>query len=249
MSNGNIPEIPDFAEKAIENVLDEPTKAMGSTFADIWFLALGGPIGQLAQKRRIKYAYDLKLFKQKTEEEISKIPQEKRLEADIQIVGPILEAAKYCAEKEQLRNMFSKLIASTMDADRGKMVHPIFSDIISKMTSLDATIFEAIATNTDIKCDHVTKEQIVLSLFTLRQLGIINVPELFHELNHDERVKNILDSPLDVMWETVKSINDMSTGHFLESAMRYMAQKNPEIIVKECFLTKLGRVLKNICID
>ena len=108
MSNGNIPEIPDFAEKAIENVLDEPTKAMGSTFADIWFLALGGPIGQLAQKRRIKYAYDLKLFKQKTEEEISKIPQEKRLEADIQIVGPILEAAKYCAEKEQLRNMFAK---------------------------------------------------------------------------------------------------------------------------------------------
>ena len=62
-------------------------------------------------------------------------------------------------------------------------------------------------------------------------------------------MKNILDSPLDVMWETVKSINDMSTGHFLESAMRYMAQKNPEIIVKECFLTKLGRVLKNICID
>lgn len=33
--------LPDSVDKALENVTDEPTKGIGKTLADIWFLAMG----------------------------------------------------------------------------------------------------------------------------------------------------------------------------------------------------------------
>ena len=137
-------ELPECVDKALTNLTEQPTKAIGSTVSDIWFLVFGG-IGHMAEKRKLRYAVELENYNRELYEKIEAIPNEKRVEPDIQIVAPALEASKYCVEKEELREMFVNLIASSMSSDKAVKVHPIFTDIIGKLSSTDALLFKSIA--------------------------------------------------------------------------------------------------------
>ena len=101
---------------SVKNITDKPTQNMGTTFADIWYLVFGG-ISQAAEKRKLKYSYALQEFENELKEKISKIPEDKLIEPDIQVIAPTLDSARYCIEKEALRKLFSNLISSSMNAD------------------------------------------------------------------------------------------------------------------------------------
>lgn len=133
-----IVKIPESLDHAVSNLTESPTRNIGITLGDIWYLAMGG-ISQAAEKKRIKYANDLEIFKNELESEAAKIPPEKATPPDYQTVGPALERAKYCADKNEIRSMFVKLIASTMNADLQQKAHPAFPEIISQMTPIDAS--------------------------------------------------------------------------------------------------------------
>lgn len=137
----NIPAIaalvPNSLENAATNLSDPISSEAGATFGDIWFLVFGN-IGLEAKKRRLQYAHDLEQFKKDLDTKIDSIPPERRVEPDLHIVGPALENAKYCIGKEDLRNMFSNLISSSIDSTKQYFVHPSFGDIIKQMTPLDA---------------------------------------------------------------------------------------------------------------
>lgn len=140
MSDGNMPLlnlVPNSIDNAAQNLTDPATVAAGNTLGDIWFLVFGG-ISQAAEKKRLKYASDLKQFKLELDNKISSIPQDRLTEPDIQTVAPALENAKFCVEKKELRDMFSKLISSSMDSLKADYVHPSFGEIIKQMTPLDA---------------------------------------------------------------------------------------------------------------
>jgi hypothetical protein len=136
-------EVPDSVDNAVKNLTDKPTANVGQTFADCWFLVFGG-ISQAAAKRKLKYNYALDQFEDGLKNKISKIPEEKRIEPDIQKVCPALENAKYCIESEELRNMFSNLISNSMNIDTADLVHPSFGEIIKQMSPLDANVFNFI---------------------------------------------------------------------------------------------------------
>jgi len=188
--NINVSIVPKFAETALENVLEEPSKAVGSTFNDIWFLTLGGPIGQLAEKRKMKYAADLEAYKKEIEEEISKVPNEKRCEVDIQIIGSIMEASKFCIEKEELRNMFSKLIASSMNTEREVSVHPAFPDMIRQLCPDEAKILKYLKSK-------LSENDNKFALVDIRYLG----EKTFKNDNGSDIVKTI-----DMINETVRTV-------------------------------------------
>ncbi len=111
--------------------------AIGNTFADLWFLVFGG-ISQSADKRRIKYAAALERLRESVNEKAESIPPENRIDPDLQIAGQALNDAKYCVENEDVREMFANLIASTMDSEKCKQVHPAFSDTIKQLSPVDA---------------------------------------------------------------------------------------------------------------
>ena len=129
--------LPDSADKALANLSDHPTKQIGQTLGDMWYLAFGG-ISALADKRRLKYAHSLEMMKKELEAKVSAIPEEKRVEPDTQIILTALDDAKYCADNKELRELFTNLIAASINKDTVEKVHPAFSSIIKKMTSLDA---------------------------------------------------------------------------------------------------------------
>lgn len=130
-------ELPDFVDKAGENLTTPVTTNAGQTFGDIWFLVFGG-ISQLAEKRKLRYAVELEKFKHELEAKIETIPEEKRVEPDIQTVGPALENSKYCVESEKIREAFANLISRSMNQDYSRYIHPSFADMLKQMSPLDA---------------------------------------------------------------------------------------------------------------
>ena len=136
MSDKHIVEMPESINNAIKNISDLPTKNVGQTLSDCWFLIFGG-VSQLAEKRKLKYAKELESFKSSLEEKIASIPEQNRLNANTQIVMPALDSAKYCVEETVLREMFANLISCSIDNRKNSLVHPSFCDILKSLTPLD----------------------------------------------------------------------------------------------------------------
>lgn len=173
--------VPDSVDNAVKNITDKPTQNIGTTFADIWYLVFGG-ISQAAERRKLKYSYALQEFEKELKEKISKIPEDKLLEADTQIVAPALEASKYCIEKEELRHMFVNLISSSFNSDMSNFLHPIFPDILKQLSSEEAKFLQEIYYADDHKFyrTHEPNQYLSLTIFLLRQNNLISSNDNTH---------------------------------------------------------------------
>lgn len=163
-----------YADKVLQNVIESSGKCIADTFSDIWYIVLGGSLSFIAEKKRIKYAASLQKYKEEIEEELSKIDDENVIEADIQMMGQALEDSKFCVEKEDLRKMFAKLVASSVDSNKVKYVRPIFCNIVKHLTPLDAKILRKKNGIGDFDTvDWREKEEFILSISSLLSLGLI----------------------------------------------------------------------------
>lgn len=154
-----------------KNITDKPTQNMGTTLADIWYLVFGG-ISQAAEKRKLKYSYALQEFEKELKDKISKIPEDKLVEPDIQIIAKSLEEAKYCIDKEILRHMFSSLIASSMNKDF--FISPTIVNIVSALSPINAKILEYYFTQEN-KIPPVTYGEIPPNIDNLYEDARINI--------------------------------------------------------------------------
>lgn len=165
--------VPDSIDNAVKNIIDKPTQNIGTTIADIWYLVFGG-ISQAAEKRKLKYSYALKEFEKELKEKISKIPENKLCEADIQIIAKALEEAKYCVEKEALRKMYANLISSSLNIDTKNYVHPSFSNIIRQLLPEDALLLKQLyAHGNFLIFEYPLESSQSLSFGVLEGLGLI----------------------------------------------------------------------------
>ncbi len=207
--------VPDSVDNAVKNIIDKPTQNIGTTLADIWYLVFGG-ISQAAEKRRLEYFYSLQKFEIELKEKISKIPENKMVEPDIQIIGAVLDASKYCVEKEELRHMFAALITSSLDSDYRQFIHPSYVEIIRQMSPLDARIFKIImsAKNKPIisieiqnpleglfpfcrNCSWITEytaTQCTASFDNLSRLGLISIDRDAHYI-HNNLYNSVRQNP------------------------------------------------------
>lgn len=260
-------EMPECVDKALTNLTEQPTKAIGNTVSDIWFLVFGG-IGQLAEKRKLRYAVELENYNQELHEKIEAIPNEKRVEADIQIVAPALEASKYCVEKEELREMFVNLIASSISSEKAENVHPIFTDIIGKLSSTDALLFKSIA-NGDYDDECVifgaSIERISFSLAILEQLGLI-VSKSKNRNDANDLKKNIINNDIRLYKSIIENLTiidfafDALYENIFDTITKYLSEKRLsgaifprhksviDFFVDTIKLTKLGSQFKYICL-
>lgn len=132
-------EVPESIDNALKNLTGRPTETIGQVLSDCLFLVFGG-ISQKAEMKRAKYAFALKEFSRELEKKVEGIPEERRLEPNTHTVCTALESMRYCVEEIELRNMFSTLIANSIDKDTFEIVHPSYGDIIKQLTSFDANL-------------------------------------------------------------------------------------------------------------
>ena len=76
---------------------------------------------------------------------LDKIPEEQVMSPDPIIAVPLIQSLTYTAQNNTLREMYIALLANSMDKRKEQVVHPSYVDIIRKMNTLDARVFEAIS--------------------------------------------------------------------------------------------------------
>lgn len=116
---------------------------------DIWDATIGAHITYWANKKRFDMERKLEDYKAKIMAECAKIAPNKVLDPKLSIVGPALEASRFYIEEDILRDMFAKLIANSMNADKAKFTNGAFVEIIKQMCPLDAIILKTFLTTTE----------------------------------------------------------------------------------------------------
>ena len=134
--------LPDFANTAAKNLTDKPTQSIGQTFSDLWQIVFGNHLSYVAERQKTKYAHKLEEYRKSLEKKVAAIPEDKQTTPSLQIAGQALEDSKYCAETEDLREMFSSLIANSMHIDYSGKIHPSFSKMIQQLSPLDAQMLK-----------------------------------------------------------------------------------------------------------
>lgn len=118
-------------------VAGKGAKAQLQTIDDLWYLVFN-PISQMADKKRIENELNINHYRNTLGKMLLDIPEENLQDPPLSIVGPALEASKYYIEEEELRKMFAKVIASSMDNRIADSVHHSFVEIIKQLSPRDA---------------------------------------------------------------------------------------------------------------
>ncbi len=114
---------------------------------------------------KIAYGGDFfKLCRARMRQKLEAVPPERRLTPPPEVVGPLLAHYPYVAEKEELRDMFENLLATSTDSKGG--AHPSFVEVLKQINSDEAKLLQALG-------PHVAKS----GLTNLPMISIISVED------------------------------------------------------------------------
>lgn len=68
------------------------------------------------------------------------VPAERIITPAVSIAGPLIEAMRFAGEETLLRQLYSNLLASAMDAESARNAHPAFVEIIKQLSPDDALL-------------------------------------------------------------------------------------------------------------
>lgn len=130
--------------KTAKEVLPQTTTQTDGALATLvgWF---NNVVLYPVKKANITYRYKLECFEDDLYRQAAQIPELCQHEPNLMIAGPTLEALKYTYDEEKLREMYIKLLTSSMDSRKDAVVHPSYVQIIQQMNSFDATLFKFLA--------------------------------------------------------------------------------------------------------
>lgn len=213
------------------------------TINDIWGM-LGGDwlhTKRLAQQQ--KYAENIT-------KKIVNIPEENLQEPQLSILGPALEASKYYIEDEEIQDLFSNLISSSMDKTYNGIVQHSFVEIIKQLTPYDAKLFKSLNKYEPIvslidsidKTSHTTfvdkffvntefsdYKSNEISIENLIRLGLLKIPEDSYFTN----------SSLYDRYSTYGDINHTNLDAPINSRICHK---------KQLIMTSFGEAFKKVCV-
>lgn len=112
---------------------------------DWWYYHFGKESDLKKQKAVLLNQEKLAQYKTDIFNAVKKIPAEDVQQPALNIIGPSLEASKYYIEAPELRKMFAKLVASSMDARKKDMTRSSFVEFVKQMDPIDAKLLSFIA--------------------------------------------------------------------------------------------------------
>lgn len=135
--------------KIYEDGLSGPAKEIGKLGTDVVKTArlLLAPLQYAA-------AYQDRLAR--TCERISKrVPEERRVEAPLEIAGPVLENMRYVHEGSELWDLYEEVLTKAVDSEAQKTLHPSFAHIISLLSRDEAWILFRLRDKSFAVVDHL----------------------------------------------------------------------------------------------
>lgn len=254
----DFPEVPSSIDNAVQNLTNVPTKNIGQTFGDIWYLVFGS-ISHAADKKRMKYAVDLESYREELAQSIGLIPENKKVEPSIQITAQALENSKYCVTSDVLRSMFVNLISNSMNADTYSLAHPAFPEILKQLSSDDALLLEdiyrskqsclpvaKIGLNSEDGGHNVFYENVFtpnaldfpharysLSLSSLQRASLISI-DYDVQINSNQAYDKLRQTPEYLQMQELSTSSTLSSLYFRKGLIQ---------------LTTIGRAFCSICIE
>ena len=128
----------DIAKPVYEDAVQPAARVTGKALSTVLncFNMLLAPL----ERAQLSSAAKTEAFRKSLEIKYELIPPEERKEPELKVVYQIADKLKYNLDSDELREMFENLLISSMT--RGRAVHPLFADIVDKMTVEDAVLFE-----------------------------------------------------------------------------------------------------------
>ncbi|WP_312158839.1 DUF4393 domain-containing protein [Oscillibacter sp.] len=94
-----------------------------------------------------KREYELEKTKKLLEIELADVDPSKIVSPESYVAVPALQSIAYSMDSEELRTMYAKLLAKSMNTDYRESVHPSFVEIIKQLSPLDAQNLNYITTD------------------------------------------------------------------------------------------------------
>ena len=201
---------------AISSVFKGPAE----TFSQLWYYNFGYKMDIKVRQR--KQEVD-NLFLKDIATEVSNIPIDQIQEPKLSVLGPALEASKYYIDDEELRSLFAKLIAASMDNSKNEVLQPAFVEIIKQMSPIDA---KNLINLYDIK----DKQNPIVSII-LESKDSKNYKEVFDHF-YIENIGNISHVRVASPLLNLKRLGliEINYGVFLSDENRYLSYENHPII-------------------
>lgn len=92
----------------------------------------------ILQSSSFIHAENLNKLKNEILEKVNQISYERRKDPDLSLIGPLLKDAEYYADSEEIRELYSNLVAASADKNYDRKVHLAFATIIKQISPHDA---------------------------------------------------------------------------------------------------------------
>ena len=229
--------------------------SVGHTLQDIWDLVFGG-FGTYVDKKRAARLKDLEDFRESLTAKVSAIPEDSLCEPKLSVIGPALEASKFFFEEPQIREMFARLIASSMNKELSSTVHPSFSAIIQQMSPLDAenlALFDRYTSFPVVEYQRKTRSEV--GYITLFRNIFVSNPNRTDLLSQSQSISSLEHLGLLQADYEHYLVDAQRYGEFDRTSL-YTALQNAlgpeyELSIQNGLvtLTPLGQQFRSICLD
>lgn len=193
------------------------------------------------------------------EERLKNIPNEKIITPDPVIAGPALESLRFAGHKEDLRELYVNLLASSMCIDTAYKAHPSFVEILKQLTPDEAKLLSYLNINTSYpmikirakNINNIAYGEVLIDFSLLPYLANCNFPELGPSYLKNLSRLGILDLSYTQYVINPSNSYDSINNH---PQITYICDKikegnrNPEIIQGAINFTELGRNFYKACI-
>lgn len=86
----------------------------------------------------------------KVAKNLKDVPVENIIEPDLSIAGPTIESLKFSGHKEEISDMFAKLLSSSMNSKTSDSVHQSYVEIVRNLNSDEAKLLKVIVNKINI---------------------------------------------------------------------------------------------------
>lgn len=179
-------------------------------------------------------------------EHLNGIDESKIISPAPYIAIPTLQAISYCMDNDELREAYSRLLATAMNSDTAHKAHPSFTEIIKQMSPLDAKVLK--------KMD--SKPIPVCKLRFQKKSESIYAIEAFKNFPYARRFKEGFDIYSNLVMLDIYGADELQITHSVENLCRlgillvdeqYLVHKNySEFLLKPIFNKKKIEVQKLI---
>lgn len=209
-----------------------------------------------------KYVFEWQAKQDHLEQDLKKkleaVPPERLVEqAPLHVVIPAVQAWSYSVDCDELRNLYSNLLANSMIMNRQIDVHPAFVEIIKQLDPYEARLFKCIAPSKDwpvyelrVKLDEKGSYAVHGTHFAVVTLDNVKTAPAPHYWQNMQRL-GLINIQYDPWLSDEKAYQDLEEHEFVQSLKGQYSASNRALICAKGVMrvTPFGEKFAAICID